>query len=202
MKRLEIVAHDPPDARRIARASAIIDRGAVVAYPTDTIYALGCAIDAKKSALSLYRLKHMGKSQRLTLLCPDLSTASLYGHFSQPAFRLAQRIFPGPYTLVVPATREVPKLLLDKRRRAVGIRISSHLIVQALLRELGRPLLTTSAVDRDGHELTDADAVARTFGHGLDLLIDGGEASAGLSTVLSAFGDEIEVVREGIGVVE
>lgn len=199
MIRIAIEPHDPPAMRPIARAVAELHRGSVAAYPTDTLYGLGCAIDAKRSAEALYRIKGMEKSQRLALICPDLSTAAMYAHFSQAAFRMAQRVFPGPYTMVLPATREVPRLLMDRRRRTVGIRISAHPVTSALVRALGRPLLTTSAIDSDGEMCVDADDVAEAFPRGIDLLIDSGSTPGGVSTVLGVFGEEIEVLREGLG---
>lgn len=199
MIRIPIEPHDPPAMRPVARAVAELHKGAVAAYPTDTLYALGCAIDAKRSAEALYRLKNMEKSQRLALICPDLSTAALYAHFSQAAFRLAQRIFPGPYTMVLPASREVPRILMDRRRRTVGIRIVDHPVTMALVKGLGRPLLTTSAIGADGELCVDAEDVATHFPNGLDLLIDSGPTPGGVSTVLGAFGEEIEVIREGLG---
>ena len=176
-----------------------LHKGEIAAYPTDTLYALGCAIDAKKSAAALYQLKGMEKSQRLALICPDLSTAAMYGHFSQVAFRLAQRIFPGPYTIVVPASREVPKVLQDKRRRTIGIRIVDHPVTAALVHGLGRPLLTTSAIGAEGEICVDAEDVAEHFGAGLDLLVDSGPTTGGVSTVLQIDGEEIEIVRQGLG---
>ena len=105
--RLVIDAWGTPPARKIARAVECLHDGGVVAYPIDSIYALGCAIEARDAIERIYRAKGMKKNQRLALICPDLSSASEFGMFSQTAFRLAQRIFPGPYTLVVPATRAV-----------------------------------------------------------------------------------------------
>lgn len=199
MNRIVIHPHDPPAMRPVARAIAELHKGAVAAYPTDTLYALGCAIDAKRSAEALYRIKEMEKSQRLALICPDLSTAAMYAHFSQAAFKLAQRIFPGPYTLVLPASREVPRLLMDRRRRTVGIRIVDHPVTNALVKGLGRPLLTTSAIGADGELCVDADEVADQFPRGLDLLIDSGPTPGQVSTVLGAFDEEIEILREGLG---
>lgn len=201
MIRIAIEPHNPPGQRAVARAVAELHKGRIAAYPTDTLYALGCAIDAHKSAEAIYRIKGMEKSQRLALICPDLSTAAIYGHFSQAAFRLARRIFPGPYTLVVPASREVPKLLLDKRRRTVGIRIVDHPVTAALVQGLGRPLLTTSAVTSDGVQCLDADDVAENF-RGIELLVDSGATPGNFSTVLHANGEDIEVVREGIGPID
>lgn len=199
MNRITIHPHNPPATRPVARAVEALHKGGIAAYPTDTLYALGCAIDAKKSAAALYQLKGMEKSQRLALICPDLSTAAIYGHFSQTAFRLAQRIFPGPYTMVVPASREVPKVLQDKRRRTVGIRIVDHPVTAALVQGLGRPLLTTSAIGAEGEICVDAEDVAEHFGSGLDLLVDSGLTAGAVSTVLHIDGEEIEIVRQGLG---
>ena len=144
--RLHIEPWGTPSARKIAQAVEVLHGGGVAAYPTDSIYALGCAIEAKGAIEKIYRAKGMRPTQRLALICPDLSTASRYGQLSQTAFRVAQRIFPGPYTLVVPATREVPRGLMDHKRRTVGLRITGHPVAQALVTALGRPLLTTSAI--------------------------------------------------------
>lgn len=196
---LEIEPHEIPAAHKIARAVDVLHTGGVVAYPTDTVYALGCAIDSRRGAERIYRAKRMGQSQRLALICPDLAAASIYAHLSRDAFRLARRIFPGPYTLVVPASREVPRLLLDRRRRQVGIRIPDHPIPLALVKALGRPLLTSSAVPPDGEPLAHADEVIEHFGHHVDLVIDGGPTPGEPSTVLEVFDEGIEVIRAGLG---
>lgn len=199
MNRIAIQAHNPPASRPIARAVAELQGGNIAGYPTDTLYALGCAIDAKKSAATLYKLKDMEKSQRLALICPDLSTAAIYAHFSQAAFRLAQRIFPGPFTMVLPATREVPRILQDKRRRTVGIRIVDHPVTAALVQGLGQPLLTTSAIGPEGEICVDADDVAEHFGSGIDLLVDSGPTPGEVSTVVHIEGTEVEILRQGLG---
>ena len=203
--RLEIEPHErPPPRRKIAQAAALLHTGGVAAYPTDTVYALGCAIESKKGAERIYRAKQMSDKQRLAVICPDLTSASMYAHFNDAAFRLARRIFPGPYTLVLPATREVPRLLLEKKRRQVGIRIPDHPIVHALVEELGRPMLTTSAI-APGAEvaLSDADDVLEAFGRHVDVIIDGGPTSEDVSTVLEVADDgEVIVIREGLGPIE
>jgi len=189
-----------PSPRKIELALEVLHRGGVVAYPTDSIYALGCAIEARDAIERIYRAKNMNKKQRLALICPDLSTASAFGQFSQTAFRLAQRIFPGPYTLVVPATHEVPRTLTHDKRRTVGIRITSHPIAQALARGLGRPLLTTSAVVGGDHEpCRDAEEILEAFGKHIDLVIDAPQTPAAPSTVIEVDGDTISVIREGQG---
>jgi tRNA threonylcarbamoyl adenosine modification protein (Sua5/YciO/YrdC/YwlC family) len=203
--RLEIEPHSTPSARKIARAIEILHDGGVAAYPTDTVYALGCAIESRRGAERIYRAKRMDEHKKLALICPDLSSASMYAHFSQAAFRLARRIFPGPYTLVVPASREVPRLLVDhsRKRRQVGIRIPDHPIAQALVRALGRPLLTSSAVP-PGEEgaLSDPDEVEEHFGRHVDLVIHGGPTPGEPSTVIEIADDEILVLRPGLGPVD
>jgi tRNA threonylcarbamoyl adenosine modification protein (Sua5/YciO/YrdC/YwlC family) len=191
------------DPRKIAEAVEVLHRGGVAAYPTDSIYALGCAIEAKDAIERIYRAKRMHKNQRLALICPDLSTASEFGIFSQTAFRLAQRIFPGPYTLVVPATRTVPRLLTDHKRRTVGIRITSHPIAQALAQGLGRPLLTSSAVVPETHEpCRDAEEIIEAFGKVVDVLIDSEQTPAEPSTVLEVDGETITLIRQGQGTLD
>ncbi|MFT3700291.1 MAG: L-threonylcarbamoyladenylate synthase [Kofleriaceae bacterium] len=201
--RLRIDPWGAPDPRKIQQAVDVLHAGGVAAYPTDSIYALGCAIEAKDAIAKIYRAKQMNEKQRLALICPDLSTASEFGLFSNTGFRLAQRLFPGPYTLVVPATRATPKLLTDAKRRTVGIRITSHPITQALARALGRPLLTTSAItiDEDGEHIPcrDADEVIDTFGSYLDVVIDAEQTPEAPSTVIEVDGDEIKLLRLGQG---
>jgi len=201
--RLVIEPWGTPPARKIAKAVELLHGGGVIAYPTDSIYALGCAIDARDAIERIYRAKGMKKNQRLALICPDLSTASEFGMFSQTAFRLAQRLFPGPYTLVVPATRAVPRTLTDAKRRTVGIRVTSHPIAQALAHALGRPLLTTSAVDPEsGEPCRDADEVLAAFGKHLDGVIDTAQTPAEPSTVIEVDGDSITLLRQGQGTIE
>ena len=207
--RLVIDRWGPPPPRKIEAAVEVLHRGGVAAYPTDSIYALGCALEARDAIERIYRAKGMKKNQRLALICPDLSTASEFGMFSQTAFRLAQRIFPGPYTLVVPATREVPKLLTDHKRRTVGIRVTSHPIAQALAHGLGRPLLTSSAIAPDvtgeGDEpapCRDADEILEAFGKFVDVVIDAAQTPAEPSTVIEVDGDDVKLLRAGQGPIE
>ncbi|MBK9031741.1 MAG: threonylcarbamoyl-AMP synthase [Myxococcales bacterium] len=201
--RLIIEPWGTPSARKIAKAVEILHGGGVAAYPTDSVYALGCAIEAKDAIERIARAKQIKKSQRLALICPDLSTASQYAHMNQTAFRLAQRIFPGPYTLVVPASREVPRTLTDAKRRTVGIRITSHPIASAIVAALGRPLLTTSAIP-PGSEVAcrDADEILDAFGSQIDLVVDAESTAESPSTVLEIDGDEIIVIRAGQGTLD
>jgi len=203
--RLDIEPHSTPSARKIARAMEVLHGGGVAAYPTDTVYALGCALESRRGTERIYRAKQMDDGKRLALICPDLSSASLYAHFSQTAFQLARRLFPGPYTLVLPASREVPRLLVDQRgkRRQVGIRIPDHPIAIALAVALGRPLLTTSAIPPGQEQaLSDPDDVEEHFGRHIDLVIHGGPTAGEPSTVLEVDGDEVTIIRAGLGPVD
>jgi len=201
--RLAIEPCGTPSPRKIQQAVEALHAGGVAAYPTDSIYALGCAIEARDAIERIYRAKNMHKNQRLALICPDLSTASQYGIFSQTAFALAQRLFPGPYTLVVPATRDVPRTLTDAKRRTVGIRVTSHPIAQALAKGLGRPLLTTSAMVPETHEpCRDADEILEAFGKFVDVLIDAEQTPAEPSTVIEVDGEDIKLIRQGQGSLE
>jgi len=201
--RLIIDPWGEPAPRKIQQAVDALHAGGVAAYPTDSIYALGCALEARDAIERIFRAKQMNKNQRLALICPDLSTASEYGMFSQTAFRLAQRIFPGPYTLVVPATRAVPRTLTDHKRRTVGIRVTSHPIAQALAQGLGRPLLTSSAIVPETHEpCRDADEILEAFGNAVDVVIDAAQTPSEPSTVIEVDGEEIRLLRQGQGPIE
>jgi tRNA threonylcarbamoyl adenosine modification protein (Sua5/YciO/YrdC/YwlC family) len=201
--RVTIEQWGDPNPRKIQQAVEILHKGGVAAYPTDSIYALGCAIEARDAIEKIFRAKRMNKNQRLALICPSLSTASEFGIFNQTAFRLAQQIFPGPYTLVVPATRVVPKTLTDHKRRTVGIRITSHPIAQALAEGLGRPLLTTSAIDPETHETCrDADDILNAFEPFVDVLVDAEQTPAEPSTVLEVDGEDVKLLRMGQGPID
>lgn len=203
MLRLQIDARGRPSPRKIAKAVDIIHRGGVAAYPTDSVYALGCAIEAKKAANKIYQAKKMPPKHRMALICPDLSSASEYVYFSQLAYKVAKRIFPGPYTLVLPATPAVPKLVISKKQRSAGIRISDHAVTQALVQELGRPLLTSSAMLPDAElACLDASEVARDFKSVIDVLIESDSPGDEPSTVIEVVDGEIVVLREGLGPID
>ena len=195
-----------PQARNLDRAVEILHSGGIAAYPTDSVYALGCAIESRKSISKLYQAKGLSPKQGLALMVPDLSAASEYGRFTRGAYRLAKRIFPGPFVLIVPATSSVPRNLLDKKRREVGIRVPGNPITKALLERLGRPLLTTTAqLPEQDEPCRDAEDVAEAFPHLIDVLIDGGTTGFMPTTVLRVDPDDethVDVLREGAGSLE
>jgi tRNA threonylcarbamoyl adenosine modification protein (Sua5/YciO/YrdC/YwlC family) len=196
---LALVIHpEHPEPRKIAHAAEVLEDGGVALYPTDTVYALGCAIDARKAVERLYRMKRMDPRQPLSMICADLSDISRYAIVSDFAYRQMRRLLPGPFTFILEASREVPRILLDKRRQ-IGIRVPSSPICAALVTAIGRPLLTTSAVPPDGEQIMDVEEGKDAFGAGLDLTIDGGSTPGRPSTVVSLLHDEIVVLREGLG---
>lgn len=196
---LEIDAQHP-QPRLIERAVSALESGGIIAYPTDTYYAIGCDLLNKRAVEKLYRLKQRPKNKPLSFLCADLSDASKYAHISNFAYRTMKRMVPGPFTFVLPATRLTPEVAMT-RQKTVGIRISGAAIPQALVERLGHPLLTTSAT-WEGEPLNDPRSIKERLGHGLDLIVDGGYQVFESSTVVSLLDDEIEVLREGKGKVE
>ncbi len=203
MLRLQIQPYGNPPERKIRKAVDILHKGGVAAYPTDSCYALGCAIESKRAAERIYRAKSMSTNHRMAMICPSLSAASEYVHFSQVAYKLAKRIFPGPYTLILPATRQVPRLVIDKKQRTAGIRITSHPVAQALVQALGRPLLTTTAILPDADmPCLDASETLEAFDQVIDVLIDCESPGEEPTTVIAVDNDEISVIREGLGPLE
>ncbi len=200
---LSLVIHpDHPEPRKIAHAAKVLEDGGVAFYPTDTVYALGCALEDRRAVEKVRHLKRMNERQPLALLCADLQDVSKYASVSDFAYRQLRRLLPGPYTFVLPATREVPRILLDKRR-TVGIRVPQNLICQALVKALGRPLLTTSAIPPEATDACmDVEEGKAAWPNGLDLTIDGGMTPGKVSTVVSLVDDRIEVVRAGLGMDE
>lgn len=192
-----------PEPRKVARAVELLHQGAVAAYPTDTMYALGCAVDAKRAVEQIYRAKRMDEKQRLAFICPDLSSAAQFAYITHFAHRIMKQILPGPYTVVLPATRDVPRLLTDAKRRTVGIRIPDCPITDALVRGLGRPLLTSSAIDPDeGTPCIDAADALAAFGRHLELVVDGGNTPGEASTVIAIEDEQVVILREGLGPVD
>jgi tRNA threonylcarbamoyl adenosine modification protein (Sua5/YciO/YrdC/YwlC family) len=185
-----------PEPRKIARAVEALRQGGVIAYPTDTVYGLGCDITNKHAVERIYRMKRMADTQLLSFVCPDLSNIAHYGVVQDFAYRIMRRLVPGPYTFILQATREVPKVLRMKRK-TVGIRVPDHPVALALARELGSPVASTSA-SLQGEILIDPADIEDRFPE-LDLVLDAEGVGLTPSTVLDLSGDAAVVVREGAG---
>ena len=197
---LEVDA-EHPNPRHVERAVQLLSTGGVIAYPTDTYYGLGCDLFSKKAIEKLYQLKERNRKKPLSFLVPDLSDVAKYALVSNFAYRTMKSLTPGPFTFILPATRQVPEMMMTKQKQ-VGIRVPDAPLARALAAGLGHPLVTTSATNREGEPLIDPKDIKELLGHGLDLILDGGVLPAEPSTVLSLIGDELEVLREGKGKLE
>ncbi|MCL5037951.1 MAG: L-threonylcarbamoyladenylate synthase [Chloroflexi bacterium] len=196
----EYLEIDPynPEHKLIRKVVHMLRQGAVIAYPTDTVYGIGCDLHSKESIDRIYRIKKMPKHKPLSLLCADLSDIASYAHVGNASYKLMKRLIPGPYTFILPVTRMVPRTLLPKRR-TLGIRVPDNQVVQAIIKELANPLINTSASLDQKEILSDPAEIERTFGDQLDLIIDGGVLPNELSTVVDLTAPEPEIVREGKG---
>jgi tRNA threonylcarbamoyl adenosine modification protein (Sua5/YciO/YrdC/YwlC family) len=188
-----------PNPRKIQRAAALLEAGGVIAYPTDTVYGIGCDLGNRKAIDRIYHIKGLDRGHRLSFICQDLSNIAEYAYVTDFAYRWLRRLLPGPYTVVLTASRLVPKILLEKRRE-VGIRVPANETCIELARALGRPIISTSATDpATGEILIDPDVVKDRLGGQLDLVLDGGLLTNEPSTVVSLVDDEITILREGKG---
>jgi tRNA threonylcarbamoyl adenosine modification protein (Sua5/YciO/YrdC/YwlC family) len=175
-----------------------LKQGGLIAYPTDTTYGLGCNIFNRRGIKNIYQIKQRDARKPFSFICSDLSDAANYAQVSNFAFKLMKRHLPGPYTFVLDATRIVPDSLTT-RQKTVGIRIPDDQIALAIVRELGHPLVTTSANLTGETPLHDPVEIEASMGRMLDLVIDGGIRFGDPSTVISLIDDKIEVLREGCG---
>ena len=191
------VNNDFPEPRKIQRAVDTLERGGLIAYPTDTSYGIGCSIFEKRAIDRIYRLKGLKKDHLLSFICPDLSDIARYAQVENEAYRIMKRYLPGPYTFVLRATPEVPRVLQSKRK-TVGIRVPDHPVTLALARAFRRPLVSTSATV-DSKTLHDATDINLHMGHGLDLILDADWLDAPPSSVVDLTGPYPVVIREGAG---
>lgn len=197
-KRVEIHPFSP-QPRLIEQAVAVLKKGGVIAYPTDTMYGIGCDIFQQKAVKRVHQIKNRPKHKPFSFMCSCLKNISEYGHVSNTAYRLMRKNLPGPYTFVLPGTKLVPKIMLTKQK-TVGIRVPDNAICLAIIKKLGNPVLNTSAIT-DGYTepVLDGVDVATLFEHRIDLILDGGEVYPNPSTIISLLTDTPEVLRQGQG---
>lgn len=184
--------------RHIRRAVEVLSSGGVVVYPTDTIYGLGCNVTHKTAVERVRRIKGREATKPMSFICADLVQVSRFGHVSNFAHRILKRFLPGPYTFVLPATRETPRVLQSKQK-TVGIRIPDHPVTRALVEQLGSPVLSTSANESNQEVLTNPVDLERILGHQVDLILEAGTLPVQPSSVISLVDDRITIVREGQG---
>jgi len=189
-----------PQTRLINQAVALIRSGGVVIYPTDSGYALGCLLENKAALERICRIRHLDSSHNFTLVCRDLSELSLYSKVDNQAFRLIKNNTPGPYTFILKATKEVPRRLMNEKKKTIGIRVPANPITQALLAALGEPLMSTTLI-LPGSEVAESDSyeIRDRLEQVVDLIIDGGYLGEQPTTVVDFSEDSPEVVRHGAG---
>jgi len=189
-----------PQPRLIKQAVEIIRAGGVVIYPTDSSYAVGCQMGDKGAIERVRRLRQLDDKHNFALICSDLSQLGLFAKIDTGTFRLLKAYVPGPYTFILNATREVPRLLLHPKRRTIGLRVPRNPIALALLAELGEPMMSVSLImPGESEALNDPYEMRQLLEHQVDLIIDGGFGSTESSTVINLADGEPEVIRIGCG---
>lgn len=189
-----------PQQRLISRAVAVLRGGGVIVYPTDSCYALGCCLGEKAPMERIRRIRQVDSSHDFTLVCRDLSELATYARVDNSAYRLLKALTPGPYTFILPASREVPRRLQNPRRKTIGLRVPKHPIAQALLESLDEPLMSsTLLLPGEDLPLTDAHEILERLGPQVDLVIDGGYCGLEPTTVLDLTGETPKVLRHGRG---
>ena len=191
---------DNPQPRLLKQAVAIIRQGGVIAYPTDSAYALGCHLGDKEALQRIIRLRQLDERHHFTLMCRDLSEIATYAKVDNATYRLLKAHTPGAYTFILRATREVPRRLQNPKQQTVGIRVPDHPVPLALLAELGEPLMSSTLILPD-HDLplADPDEIWEILCSRIDLLIDSGNCGLDPTTVVDLTGDYPQVLRQGSG---
>ena len=181
-----------PQQRLIDKISEVLDHGGLIAYPTDTFYGIGCDLFNKKGIQLIYKLKKRPLKQPFSIICDSLKEISRYAQVTNYAYKTMKRLLPGPYTFILEGTKLVPKIMLTKRK-TVGIRVPDNNICLAIVRTLGRPIISTSA------KLDDPYSIHEVYASSIQMVIDGGVLYPNPSSVISLINDEPEVIRKGKG---
>jgi tRNA threonylcarbamoyl adenosine modification protein (Sua5/YciO/YrdC/YwlC family) len=189
-----------PEPRKVKRAVEMLEKGAVIGYPTDTVYGLGCDLNNKQAIESLYQIKGMNRDKSLAFICPDLAEIARYAVVENHIYRVLKRFLPGPYCFILQASREVPKML-QTRQKTVGIRVPNHPVTQALVRELGRPLISTTAAPPGDEPMVDPWEISERF-PGLEMVLDAGGGGTVPTTIVDLSQGDVRIVREGAGPID
>ncbi|WP_404363634.1 L-threonylcarbamoyladenylate synthase [Marinobacter sp.] len=191
---------ETPQKRLINQAVEILRRGGVIIYPTDSAYAIGCQLDDKQAADRIKRIRRLDDKHNFTLVCRDLSDIGTYAKVDNTSYRLLKMFTPGPYTFIFNATSEVPRRLQHPKRRSIGLRVPDNAIVQALLGELGEPIMSSTMIlPGEDQPMTDPEEMRDRLQHEVDLVIDGGFCGAEATTVVNMCDQIPEVTRVGKG---
>ncbi len=200
MARFVEVHPQDPQPRSVAQVAAMLRDDALIAYPTDSCYALGCRLDSHTGADRIRRIRHLDDRHHFTLVCSDFAQLGQFVHLDNVQFRAVKAATPNPYTFILPATKEVPRRFAHPKKKTVGVRIPDHPFVRALLSELGEPLLSSTLLLPDHEEpLTDGWTVKEELDHVVDAVVDAGECGTEPTTVVDWSQGYPEVVRVGAG---
>ncbi|MCG9786573.1 L-threonylcarbamoyladenylate synthase [Vibrio barjaei] len=200
MSQFFYVHPENPQTRLINQAVAIIRNGGVIIYPTDSGYALGCQLENKQALERICQIRRLDDKHNFTLLCRDLSELSLYARVDNTAFRLLKNNTPGPFTFIFKGTKEVPRRLMNPKRKTIGIRVPDNRIALDLLEALGEPLMSTSLI-LPGNDITESDPedIRDKLEHAVDCILNGGYLGEQPTTVIDFSDDEAKVLRTGAG---
>ena len=194
-----------PDPKRVRQIVDVLRNGGVIIYPTDTVYGLGCDITNQRAVERICKIKGINpKKHNFSFVCADLSNIAQYTRvITKPVFKMMKKGLPGPFTFILEASSVVPKIL-HSNKKTVGIRVPNHSISRAIVEELGQPILSTSIHDEDEviEYSTDPELIFEKYQHLVDVVIDGGYGQNVASTILDCTGDEVEVIRQGLGQLE
>ena len=194
---------DNPQLRLVRQAVGILNEGGMIAYPTDSAYALGCRMSDKQALQRIRQIRRLDLDHHFSLVCRELSDLGIYAKVSNTAYRTLKASTPGAYTFVLPATREVPRRLVDARRKAIGLRVPDNEICRTLLAELGEPIMSSTLIlPNEKYPMSDPLDIREELEQRVDLVIDGGFCGLESTTVVDLEGDVPVVLREGMGAVE
>src|ERR1700727_2353180 len=189
-----------PQRRAIVQVADIVRAGGVIAYPTDSCYALGCQLGSKDGMARIRSIRQLDDRHHLTLVCQDFAQLGQFAYVANPVFRAIKAATPGSYTFILPATKEVPRILQHPRKRTVGVRIPDHVVTQALLAELGEPLLSsTLLMPGEDEPMTQGWEIKERLDHVVDAVLDSGDCGTEPTTVIDFSSGEAEIVRRGAG---
>jgi tRNA threonylcarbamoyl adenosine modification protein (Sua5/YciO/YrdC/YwlC family) len=194
------IAPSAPEDEIVARAANVLRSGGVIAFPTDTLYGIGCAMGQNAAIGRIEKMRGFDGGKRpLTFVLPDIGELPRIATVSETTYRILMRIFPGPYCAELQANGSVPSPFVQEEKRTIGVRVPDSALCERLAWSLGRPILSATAKSRDGHVLTSAAEIEREYGPDLDLILDGGPLSGPPCTVVSLVDDWVTVLREGRG---
>ena len=200
MARIVEIHPTDPQPRLISEVVATIRNGGLIAYPTDSSFAFGCHLGNKQAMDRIRQIRQTDQHHNFTLICADLSEISVFARVENWAYRLIRSLTPGPYTFILPATREVPKRLQHPKRRTIGIRVPDHPIVHAMVEELGEPIMSsTLLLPGDDLPLNDIYEIDERIGKRIDLIVDGGPVGIEPTTVIDLSSGSVAILRKGFG---